>query len=86
MSGALAQRYVQIRAAEISVPFGNLVFENQLVPESIPCEVGDHSMILVPVVARVSENDVWTEVPGKALELILDRGELGRKVAVSKFM
>ena len=86
VSAALAQRYVQVRAAQISIPFRNLVFENELVPEGVPGQVGDHSVILVSVVARVSKDDVWTEVPGKALELILDRGELRREVAVTKFM
>lgn len=86
VSGALAQRHVQVRSAQISIPFRNLVFENELVPESVPGQVGDHSVILVPVVARVSKDDVWTEVTGKALELVLDRGELRREIAVTKFM
>ena len=86
VSSALAQGYIQVRPAQISVPFRNLVFENELVAEGVPGQVRDNSMVLVPVVARMSKDDVWTEVPGKALELVLDCGELRREIAVAKFM
>ena len=86
VSSALGQGNVQVRAAQVSVPLRNLVFENELVAERVPGQIGDHSVILVPVVARVSKDDIWTKLPGKALELILDRGELRREVAVTKFM
>lgn len=82
----LGQGYIEVRLTEISVPFWNLVLENDLVSEGVPGEVGDHSVILMPVVARVSKDDVRTEVPGKPLELILDRGELRREITVTKFM
>ena len=43
-------------------------------------------MVLVPVVASVSEDDVRTELASKTFERILDCIEMGREIAVPKFV
>jgi len=81
-----AQRHVQVRLAEVSVPFRNLVFENELLAEGVPGQVGHDSVVLVPVVTRVSEDDVWTEVARETFERVLDGIEMRREISVPKFM
>jgi hypothetical protein len=81
-----AQRDVEVRPAEISVPLWNLVLENELVAESIPSQVGHDAVILMAVVSRMREDNVRSELPSQTFERILDRIEIRRKVTVSKLM
>jgi hypothetical protein len=83
---ARAQRHVQIWLAEISVPLRNLVFENELVTEGVPRQVGHYPVVLVPVVARVGKDDIRSKLAGETLERILDRVEMGREIAVAEFV
>jgi hypothetical protein len=87
MAGSTAaERHIKVRLAQVSVPFRNLVFENELVAEGIPGQVRHYSVVLVPVVASVSEDDVWMELASNALERILDCIKMGREIAIPKFM
>jgi hypothetical protein len=83
---ARAQGHVQVRLAEISVPLRNLVLENELVTEGVPRQVGHYSVVLVPVVARVGEDDIRSKLASQTLERILDRIEMGREIAVAEFV
>jgi hypothetical protein len=72
--------------AQVSVPLRDLVFENELPTESVPCQIGYYSVVLVPVLASVSENDVWWEFASNPFERILDFSEMRREIAVPKLM
>jgi hypothetical protein len=85
-SRACAQGHVQIRLAEVTVPFRNLVFENELLAEGVPGQVGHDSVVLVPVVTHVSEDDVRTEFARETFERVLDGIEMRREVSVTEFM
>ena len=46
----------QVRRPEIPVIFGDFVFKNQMIPESVPREFRDHPMILMEVTAVMGQN------------------------------
>src|SRR5262245_18998872 len=58
-------RDIDVRLSETAIPFRNLVLEHYLIPESIPDDLVDDAMILMPVVALVTQDQIW---PGSALE------------------
>jgi len=52
----LIQRNEEIGDSEVAVVFGNLVLQNQMVPERIPREVRKNSMVLMTVVSIMRQN------------------------------
>jgi len=48
----------KVWSPEVTVVFGNLVLENEVVAERIPRQFGDESMVLVQIVAIVRKNQV----------------------------
>jgi hypothetical protein len=48
----------EIGGAEITVIFGNFVFQNQVVPEGVPGEITNYPMVLVEIVAVMGENQI----------------------------
>jgi hypothetical protein len=56
------KRNKHARLAEISVIFGNLVLQNQVIPECVPGRFGYESMILMRVVAVMRENQIRREL------------------------
>ena len=51
-------RHVDIGLADVSIPLGNLVFENAVIAERIPRQAADLAMVLVRVVAIMREDHV----------------------------
>ena len=57
-ANAFVQADERVRRSNVSVVFGNLILENEMITKRIPCQIGDHAMILVQIVAIVSEDDI----------------------------
>ena len=51
-----AERHVEVRLAEVAVPLGDLVLEDQVVAERVPGQLADLAVVLVRVVAAVGED------------------------------
>src|ERR1039457_3621456 len=52
------ERHEHARLSQVTVVFRNLVFQNQMVPKCIPGQFRDQTMVLVRVLAVVSEDEV----------------------------
>jgi hypothetical protein len=72
--------------AEISIVLRDLVFEDQLTSKCVPGELGDHSVVLVPVVAVVGQDDIRSHDGLELLEDLLNLPVLARKEAILKRM
>lgn len=46
----------EIGRTQVAIVFRNLVFQNQMVPETVPGQLADQAMILVQVAATMREN------------------------------
>src|SRR4029078_9959074 len=55
------QRNVEIRAAHVSVPFRELVLEDQMIPERVPGQFADQPVVLVEVVPSVREDELGVD-------------------------
>ena len=75
-------RHEKIRLPHVAVPFRNLVLEDQLVSEGIPCEIGNDPVILMPIVTSVGEHYVGFEFARECFKGILDCPELSGKISV----
>ena len=51
-------RHVKVGLPDVSVPFGDLVFKNTMVPERVPGQAADLTMILMRVVASMRQNEI----------------------------
>jgi len=71
VAGLPAQRNKEIGPAKIAVVLWNLVLEDQMASPSIPSQFIDHPMILVQVVAGVSQNQIRRTVFLQGLEILL---------------
>ena len=75
----LLQRDVDVRPAQVAVPLGDLVLEDEVIAERVPRELARESMVLVEVVSRVRENEIGVD-PLQILERLLDRFAVVRHV------
>jgi hypothetical protein len=76
--------YEQIRLAQIAIILRDFVFQDKVLPEGVPGQVGKQSVILVPVVAAMGEDDVGAEPLFQILEVFLDFSRNVRKKTVAK--
>ena len=74
----------QIGLSEVAVVFRDFVFQNQFAPKSIPGQIGNQAMVLVPVIAVVSQDDVRRKTLLERFEILLDFGALVGEKAVAK--
>src|SRR6267142_1397383 len=79
-----AQLHISIRRCEIAIPFRNLILQYQVIAKRVPGQLADEAVVLMSVVAPVSEHQVRPRRTLERLEALLDRRVLGRKVAVAK--
>src|SRR6185295_4126165 len=54
----LAEFDIEVRLAQIAIPFRNFVFEDELIAEGVPGELTEEPMILVRILARMGHNHV----------------------------
>ena len=52
------QRDIEIGLTEVAIPFGNLIFENDVVAKRRPGMAADLPVVLMQVVAAVGENEI----------------------------
>jgi hypothetical protein len=54
----LGQLHKKVGLSQITIIFWNFVFQNEFASKGIPGQIGDQTMVLVPIVAIMSQNDV----------------------------
>ena len=69
---------------EIAVVLGNLVLEDQVVAPRVPRQLASQPVVLVQVVALMSEDQVRRELRLEAVEELLDRAALVRKERIAE--
>src|SRR5271165_3543243 len=83
-AGRFFQRNEEVGGTQVTVVLRDLVLQDQVVAKRIPGEVGDQAVVLVPVVAVVSEDEVGAELPLQGLELVLDLAAQEREEAIAE--
>jgi hypothetical protein len=66
------QRDKKIRTPHISVVFGDLIFQYQMVSERVPGQLGDQAMVLVQVRTTMGKNHVRRYLSLQFLELFFN--------------
>src|SRR5439155_23478010 len=79
-----SQRDKAVRRSEIAIELGNLVLEDEMIPKSIPGQIRQQAVILVPVVSMVRQDQVGIHLTLELFERVLDVAAVVRKKAVSK--
>src|SRR5439155_21409574 len=79
-----SQRDKAVRRSEIAIELGNLVLEDEMIPKSIPGQIRQQAVILVPVVSRVRQDQVGIHLTLELFERVLDVAAVAGKKAVSK--
>ena len=64
--------------------FHDLVFEDHVVAPGVPGQLRDETVVLVPIVVVVGQNEVRCEARFEVLEGFLDELALERKESVAK--
>ena len=59
---ALFEGNEKIGRAEIAIVFRNFVFEDEMIPPSVPGEIGKDAVVLMAVVPLMSEDDVGLDL------------------------
>ena len=73
-------------AAHVSVPFRDLVLEDQVIPERVPGQLADQAVVLMEVVTGVREDELGVDPRLELLEDILDLGGRVRQISVPERM
>jgi hypothetical protein len=76
----------EIGRAQVAIILGNLVFQNHVVPETVPRKFTNQAMVLMQVAAAMSENQIRSERPLQYLEGIFDPSALEREIAIPKIL
>ncbi len=82
LAGAVfRQRHEKVRRAEVAFVFRNFVFQNRVIAEGVPGELGDEAMVLMEIFAAVGKNEVGLHFALQAdegfLEFQAGEGETG---------
>ena len=80
----LRERQKNVRAPKISIVLEDLVLQDQMISERIPGQIGQNAVILVTIVAQMSEDDLRFEAGFDFLKPIFDRGPFAWKIALAK--
>jgi len=86
ITNILRKRNENIGLAKIAVVFGNFIFQDEMIPEGIPGQIGNHGVILVPIMAIMRQYQVWIEPLFECFKGILDRRPLIGKIALAKLV
>src|SRR5258708_22281149 len=57
------QRHVEVGDPQVALVFWNLVLEREMVPERVPRQLADHSVVLMIVVPTVAKYEIWVDLP-----------------------
>ena len=84
LASAIVEMDEDVGGAQVAVVLGNLVLEDEMVAKRVPGELRCESVILVPIVAVVREDQVGGDDGFQVLEELLDVSSAVRKEAVSE--
>src|SRR5262245_26239206 len=73
---------VDIGPLQIAVPLRDLIFQDEVVAECVPCKSPDLAMVLVRITAPMAEDDLGYDTRLERLEPRLDLGTLVREIAI----
>ena len=82
----IIKRDKNVRPSEVTIIFGDLVFEDKMVAEGVPGQLGNEAMILVEVVTIVSEDDIRRLLCLKCLKVLLELRAKIRQKAIAEFL
>ena len=68
----------------LAIELRDLVLEDEVVPERLPGQLAQESMVLVQIIARVGQDEVRMDAVLERLHAVLDGRALEREVAVAK--
>ena len=77
------QGHEEVGGTQIAIVFRDLVLKNQVVPERVPRQVRDQTVVLMPIIAVVGENQVGTVLSFQRLEIVLDLGAEEREETIA---
>src|SRR5215831_4310316 len=80
------ERHEDVRTPKIAVDLRDLVFQDQVIAERVPGQLAGKAVILMEVVAGVSEDDLRVDAPLEPLEDLLDLPADIRQKAVPELM
>ena len=83
-AGASRQGDEAVGRAEVAIVFGNFVFQDQVITEGVPREIGNEAVVLVAIVTIVGEHEVGRATRLECFECLLDRSSLIREEAVAE--
>src|SRR5262245_8896228 len=83
-TGRFIEVHKDVRRPQVAVVFRNFVLQDPMAPEGIPRQVRYQTMILVAIVAVVSEDQIWRASRLQFLEVLLDVMADVREEAVPK--
>ncbi len=72
-----------IRLAKIPIIFWDLIFQNKVISESIPSQIRQYAVILMPVSMVVRKHNIRVKPALQFFEGILDQIPLRRKIALA---
>src|SRR6187399_811420 len=76
------QRDEYFRLPHIPVIFWYLVLQDQVIPEGVPCQFRDHTVVLMGVPSIMGQDEVWRNKRLQVLECLFDFGSHKRHEAV----
>ena len=77
------QRNEEVGGTQVAVVFRDLVLKNQVVSERVPRQVRDQTVVLMPIIPVVGENQVGTALSFHRLEIVLDLGAEEREESIT---
>src|SRR5262249_29712164 len=83
---SLVQRHVDVRPAQVAIPFRDLVFQDGVVAESIPGQPVRLPMVLMSVVAVMGEDQVGFDATLETFKPCLYLGAVARKETVAELV
>src|SRR4029078_6753180 len=81
----LVQRNKHVRNAEVPIIFRDFILQDQMTAECVPCEIREHTMILMTVISIMSKNEIRPELL-QCFKEILNLSALKRKEAALEML
>lgn len=58
----LTQRDEEVRRAQVCIVFRDFIFQDQVVPKSVPGQIAHHAVVLVQIVSEVSKDNIRCKI------------------------
>ena len=80
------ERHEEIRLAQVRIIFGNFVFHDEVITESIPGKLAKKPMILMKIMAKVGKDEVGNKGAFEIFEgFFYGRANIGQKAVAKRF-